>query len=89
MKEVSMWIKIASVVIMLLLGFSGTMMAMLYAHQVEATASLELKLDDAVKTLAGRLGKVETALSANGTNIDNLVVTCADIKKDIRELRSP
>lgn len=96
MKEVSMWVKVGGAVIILLLTFSGAMMTMLYNHQVDsvkaeviARKELEVKMDAAVKLLGGRVHDVEITMTGLGTNIANLVVTCADIKKDIRELRSP
>ncbi len=91
-----MWIKVGGAVIILLLTFSGAMITMLYNHQVNsvvaevaARENLSEKLDLAIEKLDGRMRHVETTISSFGTNIDNLVITCADIKKDIRELRSP
>lgn len=92
----SLWLKFAAGAVIVLLTFSGAMMTMLYKHQVnsvvaevEARNNLSDKLDYAIEKLDGRLRHVETTISGFGTNIDNLVTTCADIKKDIRELRSP
>ncbi len=89
MKDVSMWMKVASAVIILLLGFSGTMMTMLYTHQVKATERLETKLDAAIEKLDDRLDAVEVAVGKSNTNIGNLVTLLEYAREDIQELRSP